>query len=614
MKRERMDDRVAGGSPADMGRSGPSRGPGKQTLTEQLTPPVQARPATAPSESADSPSRAQPLRPDVRSHMEASFGADFSAVRVHESGLAEAMGAQAFARGNEIHMASGRHDPDSRSGRELLGHELAHVVQQSQGRVAATGQAKGTAINQDPALEAEADVAGERAARGEPAGVGPAGEIMPRAAAPAQGKFALVQPDNDDSYLYGWVDGDAEGQKPQGAYQWLGNYADLGGAPGDLLLNTETDTLWYCRNMFGKSPPREWKPNEKNHVDLTVLEHARANVPMHMRKREPTPSGDIGKMDFRFPSAGGVLYYVNAPPHGVDPTKYPDVRFIKVDSSTLQAHATEHQVDRLGEGYDQENYVPGQYLYVRPPPTVVDVDTKPRNERSKYTFKGGSFDQPTPELMRQIRTAADELDAQGGSLLQRQEMVFTAEARGKSRDDGQCAAMHGMNAAGYALARGAPGSEATDWEWLHIRGARLGGATSAINLVAGTSSANSHMIPYEHWILEMSRWSSSKQPLQVTWTVQAQGRLGMSIEIAWNAPAGLTREDGFFMKQNSGSRTFNPISGEIFDRLSRDIAWEQRMLPPVPAFPWPSGQGGAPGGNGAPGGDQGSPTSMTIED
>jgi hypothetical protein len=598
MKRHRNDHQE---QPSSSSRA--TMSPGKRSLTDHLGTPLQAKRATSTGDEATgaSPASGQALRPDVRADMEASFGADFSSVRVVEGGLAEAMGAHAFARGDEIHMAAGRHAPDTRDGRELLGHELAHVVQQSQGRVSATGQAKAAAINDDPALEAEADRAGERAARGEAAGIGAPGAIGATPRAPLQGKFALLQPDNDDSYVYGWVDGDDGKTPPRGNFQWVGNFADLGGSPGDLLLDLDDNKLYRCRNMFGKSAPQPWVPNDKSPADQVVIEQARANIAMHMRKQEPTPSGDIGKMDFRFPAAGGALYYVGHPPGSVDPSKHTDVLFVAVDASTLEAHAKEHQVDRLGSGYDQSNYAPGKYLYVRRPQSVVETDDKPRNERSKFVFKGGSFDNPTKELHDQLVAAADLLDTSGGALQAEQTVRFTSDARGKSRDDGQCAAMQGMNAAAYALARHAPGADSTDWEWLHIRGARLGGATTAANLVAGTSSANSAMIPYEHQILEMSRWASSKQPLDVTWRVTARGRLGVAIEITWSAPAGLTRDDGGFMKSGAGERcVFNPQSAEIFDRVSRDIVWHPpRVLPPVPL--WSESAGGASGGDTPPG-------------
>jgi len=51
------------------------------------------------------------------------------------------LGAQAYTQGTDIHFAPGQYQPSSQGGQELLGHELAHVVQQADGRVKATTQA-----------------------------------------------------------------------------------------------------------------------------------------------------------------------------------------------------------------------------------------------------------------------------------------------------------------------------------------------------------------------------------------------------------------------------------------------------------------------------------------
>lgn len=110
----------------------------------------------------------QPIPQPVRTKMEAAFGVDFSSVRIHEGPHAEAVGALAYTQGTNIHFAPGQYQPTSQRGQELLGHELTHVVQQSQGRVQATTQAKGVNINDDASLEREADELGAKAARGAP--------------------------------------------------------------------------------------------------------------------------------------------------------------------------------------------------------------------------------------------------------------------------------------------------------------------------------------------------------------------------------------------------------------------------------------------------------------
>ncbi len=105
------------------------------------------------------------LPDSLKSGMEDALGADFSAVRVHaSSSKAPAEGALAYTQGSEVHFAPGQFSPDNTAGRQLIGHELAHVVQQREGRVAPTTEVAGMPVNDNPALEAEADVAGHRAA------------------------------------------------------------------------------------------------------------------------------------------------------------------------------------------------------------------------------------------------------------------------------------------------------------------------------------------------------------------------------------------------------------------------------------------------------------------
>ena len=74
------------------------------------------------------------LPDDVRSEMESHFGADFSSVRIHTGNQAiemtQALNAHAFTHGYDIYFNEGRFDPYAQSGKELLAHELAHVVQQ----------------------------------------------------------------------------------------------------------------------------------------------------------------------------------------------------------------------------------------------------------------------------------------------------------------------------------------------------------------------------------------------------------------------------------------------------------------------------------------------------
>ncbi|HEX4955290.1 MAG TPA: DUF4157 domain-containing protein [Thermoanaerobaculia bacterium] len=105
----------------------------------------------------------KPIPETVRQKMETALGADFSDVRIHVGAEASGIGALAFAHGSDLYFAPGLYDPHTTHGQRLLGHELAHVVQQRNGRVR-NPFGSGVAVVQDPALEAEAERLGMMAA------------------------------------------------------------------------------------------------------------------------------------------------------------------------------------------------------------------------------------------------------------------------------------------------------------------------------------------------------------------------------------------------------------------------------------------------------------------
>ena len=80
-------------------------------------------------------SSGQPLDRATRAFMEPRFGRDFSHVRVHEGAAAEQsareVNAHAYTVGNHIVFGRGNFSPQTSRGKELLAHELTHVVQQT---------------------------------------------------------------------------------------------------------------------------------------------------------------------------------------------------------------------------------------------------------------------------------------------------------------------------------------------------------------------------------------------------------------------------------------------------------------------------------------------------
>lgn len=118
----------------------------------------------------------------LKAGMESVSGLSLNDVSVHRNSDKPAqLQAHAYAQGTDVHLAPGQE--------KHLPHELGHVVQQKQGRVAPTTQLKGKVpVNDSPSLEKEADMLGAKAKS-----LGASAEVSQLKAMeeeePVQGKF-----------------------------------------------------------------------------------------------------------------------------------------------------------------------------------------------------------------------------------------------------------------------------------------------------------------------------------------------------------------------------------------------------------------------------------------
>lgn len=96
------------------------------------------------------------LPDSLKSGLEHLSGMDLDDIRVHyNSKRPQALNAHAYTQGNNIHLAPGQE--------KHLAHEAWHVVQQKKGRVKPTIEIAGMAVNDNAALEREADLMGAKA-------------------------------------------------------------------------------------------------------------------------------------------------------------------------------------------------------------------------------------------------------------------------------------------------------------------------------------------------------------------------------------------------------------------------------------------------------------------
>ena len=172
--------------------SGPAGGQGQASLRQDVSAARQG---------------GRPLAGNVGAQLGQAFGSDFGDVIVHTDARADALTrslrASAFTVGRDIFFSRGAYAPATRTGRELLAHELTHVVQQA----AAPPAGASSSMTVGPAhdhYEREADrqateiTNGGRARPSSSAGVRPAGAGQSRIGSAAgvtlQRKYLDQQP------------------------------------------------------------------------------------------------------------------------------------------------------------------------------------------------------------------------------------------------------------------------------------------------------------------------------------------------------------------------------------------------------------------------------------
>jgi hypothetical protein len=106
-------------------------------LPHRGTPSGQAVGGVPASVAATLREGGRPLEPHARRDMEHAFGWDFSRVRVHDGASARTSArdvrASAYTVGSDVVFGAGQYASSTGRGRELLAHELTHVMQQADG-------------------------------------------------------------------------------------------------------------------------------------------------------------------------------------------------------------------------------------------------------------------------------------------------------------------------------------------------------------------------------------------------------------------------------------------------------------------------------------------------
>ncbi|WP_299464968.1 DUF4157 domain-containing protein [uncultured Microscilla sp.] len=163
----------------------------KQAPVQAKQVPIQAKQRPIQRNTGSSKSSGNVNEAQVKANVSNIMGVDVTQAKVnYNSGKPAQLKAEAYAQGNTVEIAPGKE--------KHLGHELAHIGQQAQGRVQPTIQGNnGIGINNDPKLEKEADDIGDKAMSMQPTQLKQGGNMKSslgntQQGAPVQGKFGKL--------------------------------------------------------------------------------------------------------------------------------------------------------------------------------------------------------------------------------------------------------------------------------------------------------------------------------------------------------------------------------------------------------------------------------------
>lgn len=284
----------------------------------------------------------------------------------------------------------------------------------------------------------------------------------------------------------------------------------------------------------------------------------------------------------RTPRAQGTLYFrsdLARDPHhgppledsvaerlGLSVGDLASVAFQHVRPDLMKAVAHELRAD--GENLYEYSAAPGQGF---PDLVYVSGVRTTRSANSRVACAGTLYQD---DLGDADANARQELEASWQRLLPVRDSgwIHGTHVSRRDRGAGQFNAMERWNALGAAAYANAFHGQAfpldQNWEWLHVRGAGLGGATEGGNLVAGLFVTNSAMIPFERMIRE---WAEA-DPTRF-WVRFGVEPLGNDTVFARRITFSIAARDHRVLGdlEHHPWVWFDPLSGRVVDRVAGEF-------------------------------------------
>lgn len=428
------------------------------------------------------------LPDNLKAGVENLSGISMDDVRVHyDSNKPSQVGALAYTQGTDIHIGSGQE--------KHLPHEAWHVVQQAQGRVRPTIQFKDINVNDDVGLEHEADAMGNKASQIYDNEIKTTKNIFPINKNTQTENLSTIQMKYDLKFgsilndlttskdykkiLEAYQDGFCEKLDNLGeALEYFYNKVDLikiGFQDKDVKIVKEYEASFdKLLELFDKEELGVIYPIFKD-IKIELLEKTNLLTDMRSSIYEKLNEilNKIDELDKQFPDNDGGGFSAKGRAHEMDVTEMPVGGFFE-DKAWLE------NISLNGTLVNKK---------------VYKQSKKIQEEASDPIYPAGKE--------KNLKTAEELIN---NNLNTDQKREYTKPPTKIDRNGGQVKNMGGINATQYAILADIKDYEKTQWEWLHIMAASLGGVTNGTNLVVGTKDTNTQMMPFESNISNLAKF------------------------------------------------------------------------------------------------------------
>lgn len=257
-------------------------------------------------------------------------------------------------------------------------------------------------------------------------------------------------------------------------------------------------------------------------------------------------------------------------------------------ANEIETEITKEDIEDIDPFSIDEFFIGGYFQGGKSPESIADnyaikKEKKEISQKGPVKVMGKKMDRP-PEEVADLKDIKGEVESRIVKLgYAGWKKDFRAVPAPMDRKEGQYSNMNKTNARGYAWLSMWDGWNTTAWEWLHVRGASLGGVTDGSNLVLGTKDANTLMMPFESNIRILAglvKEFSTLDRLSVEWSVEAEDDHAVDIiNMKWTLiPTMGADEEVFAIADRASGKIIVPTKDRGTNLSKKEIEFIESQL------------------------------------